>query len=69
LGFYLFAEYVNMIMSSAIMASMSFGGYDLHFFDESTVAPNIAAMIGIGTLLIKIVLFVFLFIQYRKGLW
>ena len=65
LGFYLFAEYVNMIMSSAIMASMYFGGYDLPFFDESTVAPNIAAMIGVGTLLIKIVLFVFLFMWIR----
>jgi NADH-quinone oxidoreductase subunit H len=65
LGFYLFAEYVNMIMSSAIMASMYFGGYDLPFFDESTVAPNIAAIIGVGTLLIKIVLFVFLFMWIR----
>jgi NADH-quinone oxidoreductase subunit H len=65
LGFYLFAEYVNMIMSSAIMASMYFGGYDLPFFDETTVAPNIAAMIGVGTLLIKIVLFVFLFMWIR----
>jgi NADH-quinone oxidoreductase subunit H len=65
LGFYLFAEYVNMIMSSAIMASMYFGGYDLPFFDESTVAPNIAAMIGVGTLLIKIVLFIFLFMWIR----
>jgi len=65
LGFYLFAEYVNMIMSSAIMASMYFGGYDLPFFDETTVVPNIAAMIGLGTLLIKIVLFVFLFMWIR----
>jgi NADH-quinone oxidoreductase subunit H len=65
LGFYLFAEYINMIMSSAIMASMYFGGYDLPFFDESTVAPNIAAMIGVGTLLIKIVLFIFLFMWIR----
>ena len=65
LGFYLFAEYINMIMSSAIMASMYFGGYDLPFFNEATVAPNIAAMIGVGTLLIKIVLFIFLFMWIR----
>lgn len=65
LGFYLFAEYINMIMSSAIMASMYFGGYDLPFFNESSVAPNIAALIGVGTLLIKIVLFIFLFIWIR----
>jgi NADH-quinone oxidoreductase subunit H len=65
LGFYLFAEYINMIMSSAIMASMYFGGYDLPFFNESSVASNIAALIGVGTLLIKIVLFIFLFMWIR----
>jgi NADH-quinone oxidoreductase subunit H len=65
LGFYLFAEYINMIMSSAIMASMYFGGYDLPFFDESTLAPNLAALVGVGTLLIKIVLFIFLFMWIR----
>jgi NADH-quinone oxidoreductase subunit H len=65
LGFYLFAEYINMIMSSAIMASMYFGGYDLPFFDESTLAPNVAALVGVGTLLIKIVLFIFLFMWIR----
>ena len=65
LGFYLFAEYINMIMSSAIMASIYFGGYDLPFFNESSVAPNIAALIGVGTLLIKIVLFIFLFMWIR----
>lgn len=65
LGFYLFAEFINMIMSSAIMASMYFGGYDLPFFNEASVAPNIAALIGVGTLLIKIVLFIFLFMWIR----
>ncbi len=65
LGFYLFAEYINMIMSSAIMASMYFGGYDLPFFNEASVAPNIAALIGVGTLLIKIVMFIFLFMWIR----
>jgi NADH-quinone oxidoreductase subunit H len=65
LGFYLFTEYINMIMSSAIMASMYFGGYDLPFFNEASVAPNIAALIGVGTLLIKIVLFIFLFMWIR----
>lgn len=65
LGFYLFAEYVNMIMSSAVMASLYFGGFDLPFFDETTVPVNIAAMIGVGTLLIKIVIFIFIFMWIR----
>jgi NADH-quinone oxidoreductase subunit H len=65
LGFYLFAEYVNMIMSSAVMASLYFGGYDVPFLDESSLAPNIAAIIGVFSLLTKIVIFLFLFMWIR----
>ncbi|WP_438946909.1 NADH-quinone oxidoreductase subunit NuoH [Sediminibacterium sp.] len=65
LGFYLFAEYVNMIMSSAVMASLYFGGYDIPFLDESTLAPNIAAILGVLSLLTKIVIFLFLFMWIR----
>jgi NADH-quinone oxidoreductase subunit H len=65
LGFYLFAEYVNMIMSSAVMASLYFGGYDVPFLDESSLAPNIAAIIGVVSLLTKIVIFLFLFMWIR----
>ncbi len=63
--FYLFAEYVNMIMSSAIMASLFFGGFDIPFLDESTLAPNIAAILGVGALLTKIVIFIFIFMWIR----
>ncbi|WP_439504392.1 NADH-quinone oxidoreductase subunit NuoH [Sediminibacterium sp.] len=65
LGFYLFAEYVNMIMSSAVMASLYFGGYDVPFLDESTLAPNVAAILGVLSLLTKIVIFLFLFMWIR----
>ena len=65
LGFYLFAEYVNMIMSSAVMASLYFGGYDIPFLDESTLAPNIAAILGVLSLLTKIVIFLFVFMWIR----
>lgn len=65
LGFYLFAEYVNMIMSSAIMASIFFGGYDIPFLDESTLAPNLAAILGVLALLTKIVIFIFIFMWIR----
>ena len=41
LGFYLFSEYINMIMSSAVMACLFFGGFDIPFLDESTLAPNL----------------------------
>jgi NADH-quinone oxidoreductase subunit H len=65
LGFYLFSEYINMIMSSAIMASLYFGGFDIPFFDEKVLPQNIAALVGVGTLLIKIVIFIFIFMWIR----
>ncbi|MEJ0079744.1 MAG: complex I subunit 1 family protein [Puia sp.] len=33
LGFYLFAEYVNMFISSAVMATIFWGGYDIPFLN------------------------------------
>ena len=33
LGFYLFAEYINMFVSSAVMATLYFGGYNYPFTD------------------------------------
>ncbi len=65
LGFYLFAEYVNMIMSSAVMASLFFGGYDIPFLDESKLPGNLAATLGVMALLVKIVIFIFVFMWIR----
>jgi NADH-quinone oxidoreductase subunit H len=52
-------------MSSAVMASLYFGGFDVPFLDESTLAPNIAALIGVAALLIKIAIFIFVFMWIR----
>ncbi len=65
LGFYLFSEYVNMIMSSAVMASLYFGGFDIPFLDESSLSPNLAAILGVLALLTKIVIFIFVFMWIR----
>jgi NADH-quinone oxidoreductase subunit H len=65
LGFYLFSEYINMFISSVIMATLFFGGYDLPFLDESTLAPNIAAIIGVAALMAKVIGFIFLFMWVR----
>ncbi|CAN5493409.1 NADH-quinone oxidoreductase subunit NuoH [soil metagenome] len=65
LGFYLFAEYINMFISSAIMATLFFGGYDVPFLDESTLTPNLAAIIGIIAFLAKIFAFIFVFMWIR----
>ncbi len=65
LGFYLFAEYINMFITSAILATLFFGGYDIPFVDESQWSPNIAAIAGIVALMFKIAFFIFLFMWVR----
>ncbi|MBN8836486.1 MAG: NADH-quinone oxidoreductase subunit NuoH [Sphingobacteriia bacterium] len=67
LGFYLFAEYVNMFISSAIMATLFFGGYDIPFFDEAAHASmgNWLAVLGVISLMIKVVIFIFFFMWVR----
>jgi NADH-quinone oxidoreductase subunit H len=41
LGFYLFAEYINMFISSAVMATLFFGGYDIPFVNDGNLAEKI----------------------------
>ncbi len=64
LGFYLFAEYINMFISSAVMASLYWGGYDIPFVNEAT-AGSWVGWAGPLMLLVKIGFFIFLFIWIR----
>ena len=69
LGFYLFAEYINMFLSSAVMVSLFFGGYDIPFVNDGHLAANIgvnwAAVLQGLCLFAKIVGFLFLFMWVR----
>ena len=69
LGFYLFAEYINMFLSSAVMVSLFFGGYDIPFVNDTHLAQNIgtnwAAILQGLCLFAKIVFFLFLFMWVR----
>jgi NADH-quinone oxidoreductase subunit H len=68
LGFYLFAEYINMFISSAIMATLFFGGYDiLPFVDETKwgLPHNLLVTLGFVALMGKIFFFLFVFIWIR----
>ncbi len=67
LGFYLFAEYINMFISSVIMATLFFGGYDMPFFNEAAHADwgNWLALIGTVALMAKVLFFIFLFMWVR----
>jgi NADH-quinone oxidoreductase subunit H len=69
LGFYLFAEYVNMFVSSAVMATLYFGGYDIPFVNDSALGQHVgqnwlAVLQGICFFL-KVVSFIFFFIWVR----
>ena len=67
LGFYLFAEYINMFISSAVMATLYFGGYDIPFVNEATWdLPNwLMSLISFSVLMAKISFFLFLFLWIR----
>jgi NADH-quinone oxidoreductase subunit H len=68
LGFYLFAEYINMFISSAVIATVFFGGYDiLPFVNESKwgLSPNLLTILGFCALMAKIFFFLFVFIWIR----
>ncbi|WP_202929089.1 NADH-quinone oxidoreductase subunit NuoH [Chitinophaga agri] len=65
LGFYLFAEYINMFISSALMASLYFGGYHFPYMDSLGWDPNIITILGTAALFIKIIFFLFFFMWVR----
>ncbi|OMP81318.1 NADH-quinone oxidoreductase subunit H [[Flexibacter] sp. ATCC 35208] len=65
LGFFLFAEYINMFISSALMATLYFGGYHFWGMDSLHVSPNILTILGTLVLFIKIICFIFFFMWVR----
>ena len=69
LGFYLFAEYVNMFISSAVMATIFFGGYDIPFINDTQFGllhgQNLLAGLQVLSLFLKISLFIFFFMWVR----
>jgi NADH-quinone oxidoreductase subunit H len=65
LGFYLFAEYINMFISSAILATLYFGGYHFPFIGRLGLSPNAAAIVGMVILFAKIIGFILLFMWIR----
>ena len=67
LGFYLFAEYINMFVSSAVMATLYFGGYNYPGMDWVLMhtGPIIGPLIGTVVFFIKIFTFIFFFMWVR----
>jgi len=75
LGFYLFAEYINMFASSAVTACLFFGGYNYPGMDwvaaqlelafGQVVGHNLATTVGILAMFTKILFGIFFFMWVR----
>jgi NADH-quinone oxidoreductase subunit H len=71
LGLFLFAEYINMFVSSAVMAGFYFGGYNFPFAHEIYQAMGLAeghwlaGLIGFTVYFGKVFLFISIFIWIR----
>ena len=71
LGLFLFAEYINMFISSAIMAGFYFGGYNFPYAQELYSALGLEegswliSFIGFGAYFTKIFIFICVFMWIR----
>ncbi len=65
LGLYLFAEYINMFVSSAVITCLYFGGYNLPFQDLLPISGGLLAFLQFGFLLTKIIFFILFFMWIR----
>jgi NADH-quinone oxidoreductase subunit H len=67
LGFYLFAEYINMFISSAVMVTLYWGAYNYPFMDwmAAHAGANAAVILGVVLMFAKIFLFIFFFMWVR----
>ena len=67
LGFYLFSEYINLFISSTILITLFFGGYNFPFMDQ--IAAHVPSLVFAGVcilvLLTKVVLMILFFMAVR----
>ncbi|MEJ0032525.1 MAG: NADH-quinone oxidoreductase subunit NuoH [Bacteroidota bacterium] len=65
LAFYLFAEYINMFISSAVIATLYFGGYNFPFMNDLGLDHNMITILGTIALFAKIFFFIFFYMWIR----
>lgn len=69
LGFYLFAEYVNVFITSVVISTLFFGGYDIPFVNDAKLTEslglNVMSIIHFFVLFAKTCFFIFLFMWVR----
>ncbi|GIV30176.1 MAG: NADH-quinone oxidoreductase subunit H [Bacteroidia bacterium] len=67
LGFYLFAEYINMFVSSVMISTLYFGGYNYPFMSvvAENFGQNVASILSVVALFAKALFFVFFYMWVR----
>jgi NADH-quinone oxidoreductase subunit H len=67
LGFYLFAEYINMFISSAVMVTLYWGAYNYPGMDfmNNLLGVTWGPLFGFAVMFAKILLFIFFFMWVR----
>lgn len=67
MGAFMFSEYINMFVASAVMSTLYFGGYNYPGMDavNAMAGPLFGPLIGMGVLLLKIFAFIFFFMWVR----
>lgn len=64
-GLFFLSEYTNMIVSSAVMVSLYFGGWSLPYVNYAAMAPNLAALVQVVTFFAKLGVLIFIFMWVR----
>ncbi len=67
LGLYLFAEYINMFISAAVISCLFFGGYNFPGIEylQKILPNNIVSLISVAVFFCKILFFIFFFMWIR----
>jgi NADH-quinone oxidoreductase subunit H len=65
LALYMFAEYVNMFISSSIISTLYFGGFNFPFMNDLGLSHNWITILGTVALFAKIIFFIFFFMWVR----
>ncbi len=65
LGFYLFAEYINMFISGTLISALFLGGYDFPFINDMGFSQNTLAAVHFLVFFCKISFVVFVFMWIR----
>jgi NADH-quinone oxidoreductase subunit H len=66
LGFYMFAEYINMFVSSAVISTLYFGGYNFPFMNDLGLSHNAITTLGLVFMFGKVFFFIFFLFIYLQ---